>query len=619
MQLLTELKRRNVFRVAAAYAVTAWLVLQVADILLNNFGAPDWVFRTLAILFLIGFPITLVFSWAFEITPEGIKREQNVPPEQSISPVTGRRLDQATIVVVVLALGVLAADRLWLERPSPAVATPAVATDASAAARAADRSIAVLPFADLSPNKDQEYFSDGIAEELLNALSRVRDLRVAGRTSSFHFRDRNEDLRTIGQTLGVAYILEGSVRKSAERVRITAQLISAADGFHLWSETYDGELKDIFDLQERIARAITTELEVVLSGKQQERIVEVATENPEAYNLFLQASAIFNRRDRDRLVHASGLLEEALRLDPDFARARSRMAAVLLITPAYASVDQLAFFAAAERQAQIAITQDDRLAEPHAVLGLLFSNNRQYSVAHAEFLSALERDPADVTSNFWFGIHLWMAGYREQAVRYLDRVVEIDPMLPIGLNWRALAYLDQGDLPNARRLYQRAYDLGLVAAAQGGLATVAELEGERDLAARLFAQGMGRAFALPGGPDAAETLSAGLYGGPADRQKALDLVDAYLTSGPERIHGLVPNVLMRIGRPQQALELVASAPLINESLFFAPLWVRPIGDAARQSPYFPEFARRTGLADHWDQYGPPDGCRRQADDHYVCK
>lgn len=611
MNLFTELKRRNVFRVGAAYLVTAWLLLQAGDILLGNFDAPGWVFKSLAALLSLGFPIVLVFAWAYEITPQGIRRERDVASEASITPVTGRRLDQITIVMVVLALGVLAMDRLWLARPMPPAAT-------GAPAPILEQSIAVLPFADLSPAGDQEYFADGIAEELLNALSRVEGLRVAGRTSSFHYRGREADLRSIGETLGVAYLLEGSVRKSADRIRITAQLVSAGDGFHVWSETYNGDVGDIFDLQERIARAITTELKVVLRGDQRERIVEITTENPEAYGLYLQATSIFNRRDRDRLVHAAGLLEEALRLDPDFTRARARLAAVLLVAPSYAPVDQDEFNSAAEREARIAIRQNDRLAEPHAVLGLLYSSHRQYPVAHAEFLRALELEPNDVTSNFWFAIHLWMTGYLDQAGQRLDRVLGIDPLLPIALNWRALGYLNRGDLQAADTFYQRAYDLGLAAAEQG-LSYVAELRGDRGLAEKMFARVVGGAFAIPGGPDAAETLSAGIYGGSEERRKAIDLMDDHLASAPERIHGIVLNVLMRLGQHDRALELAATVPLINNTLFMAPLWVRQLGDAAVQSSNFSGFARRTGLADYWDSYGAPDRCRRQAEKDYVCE
>lgn len=559
-----------------------------------------------------------MLAWAYELTPDGVKRSTEPGSEESVRPAAARRLDWLILSGMVVVLALMMVDRVWLARDREAVV--AVPPQDGPAERhvVTDRSIAVLPFADLSPAGDHAYFGDGIAEELLNTLARVRDLRVAGRTSSFYFRDRGENLRVIGEMLGVAYVLEGSVRKSAERVRITAQLVSTRDGYYLWSETYDGELKEIFDLQERIARAIISALAVVLNGEPRERIVEVATENTEAYSLFLQATAIFNRRDRDRMIHASELLQEALRLDPEFTRARSRLAAVLAVVPAYAPVSQDAFFAEAERQARAAITEAGRLAEPHAILGLLFSNQRRYSAAQHEFLLALQADPADITANFWFGIHLWMSGYRDRAVRHLENVLEADPMLPNGLNWRALAYLDAGDLANAHRLYQRAYDLGMVAASQG-LGMVAGLQGDHAAATKLEAQMIRQAFAIPIADADAEILSAGVYGDEEDRERALKLIDDYLASGPERVHGAIPNLLMRIGRPEQALELAVSAPLINETLFFAPLWTRPFGDAARQSGFFPEFVRRIGLAEFWRQYGPPNECRPGLDGEYVCE
>lgn len=618
--LWEELKHRNVVRVGAAYVVIAWLLLQAADILLGNFGAPDWVFKSITVILLLGLPLALVLAWAYELTPDGVKRASEVDDTAPEKPAGYKRLDGLILAGIVVVVAFMVADR-WLDRATEAeideVEEMATAPPGSAAHVVTDRSIAVLPFADLSPGRDQEYFADGIAEELLNALSRLRDLRTAGRSSSFYLHERGESLRAIGEALGVAYILEGSVRKSADRVRITAQLISAADGFQLWSETYDGDLGDIFELQERIARAITSELRVVLSGAQQERIVERATHDSEAYSLFLQATAIFNRRDRDRLVEAAEMLEEALDIDPEFTRARSRLAAVLVVTPAYAPVDQETYFTAAELQARRAIAEDDRAAEPHAVLGLLLSAGRQFLPAHTEFQRALELDPNDVTSHFWFGIHLWMTGYRIPAAEHLDRVLAIDPILPNGMFWRGMVYLDQGDLQRAGRMFGRAYGLGLTSAATG-LALLAALQGETERAIRHYSEAIGQAFTSPGGEDVDAVFADGVFGNEAARTEALSLIEQYLAAEPGRIHGIVPQVLMKMSRPDEALELAARAPLINETLFFLVLWVQPFGDAARQSPFFPEFASRTGLAEYWAEYGTPERCRRRAELDYVC-
>ncbi len=272
MNLLAELRRRNVIRMAGLYLVGAWLITQVAGTILPMFDAPDWVARTVVVLLAIGFIPALVISWVFELTPDGLRREDEVAlaePSDSTEPSTARRMNQMIVVVMALALGYFAFDKFVLvpgrenaseasakvsEPPDSALAVRASQPDAAKAIDA--KSIAVLAFVNMSADKNNEYFSDGVAEEILNALTKIDDLKVAGRTSSFYFKGRNETINTIGSTLGVAHVLEGSVRKQGDKVRITAQLIRAKDGFHLWSETYDGDLKDVFALQEKIAQAI---------------------------------------------------------------------------------------------------------------------------------------------------------------------------------------------------------------------------------------------------------------------------------------------------------------------------------------------------------------------------
>src|SRR5437868_10049979 len=257
MSLFTELTRRKVFKVGGAYLVVAWLAVQAASIGFPAFDAPPWALRIFILVALLGFPIALVFAWAFEFTPGGIKPE------------SGTRSTRA-ILGVAAALSALAFFWYFKGQPSYREGTPLAATAATPALAAAinQKSIAVLPFSDLSPAHDQDYFSDGMAEEILNALAQVKDMKVAGRTSSFFYKGKNEDLRAIGKALGVANILEGSVRKQGDKVCITAQLIRSDDDFHLWSQAYDGDLSDVFQLQERIARAITDQLKVVLSDDQ---------------------------------------------------------------------------------------------------------------------------------------------------------------------------------------------------------------------------------------------------------------------------------------------------------------------------------------------------------------
>ena len=272
-RIVEELKRRNVFRVAVAYVVASWLVLQVADIVLQGIEAPAWVMKVFMLVLALGLPFVLLFSWAYELTPEGLKKEKDVDRTASITPETGRKLNLITIGMLVAVLAVVVVDRTLMHDHD---ATPGD----TVATSVAEKSIAVLAFEDLSPAGDQAYFADGLSEELLNVLAQVPELKVAGRTSSFAFKGTNTDLREIGELLNVAHILEGSVRKAGNRIRVTAQLIKADDGFHLFSETYDRDLEDIFAVQDEIAQKISAALLTEIVGTEASAKQET---DPEAY------------------------------------------------------------------------------------------------------------------------------------------------------------------------------------------------------------------------------------------------------------------------------------------------------------------------------------------------
>jgi TolB-like protein/Tfp pilus assembly protein PilF len=432
VQLFQELKRRNVFRVAAAYVVVSWLLIQVGDIAADSLGFPDWFMAMLFVVLGLGFPIVLVFAWAYEITPEGIKRERDVRPESSITPVTGRRLDQITIAMIALALAVLAVDRLWLARSTPAVATPAPATGAPAPAAVVDQSIAVLPFADMSPGKDQEYFSDGLSEEILNLLAQIRDLRVIGRTSSFAFKGRNEDLRTIGATLGVAYLLEGSVRKAGDDLRITAQLIQVGDGSHRWSQSYDRKLENVFAIQTEIAEAIASALRVNLVGSDVAAPVAHGTASMPAYELFLQARRLIQGRTRAGIEAARELLDEALALDPDYAPAQAAAAQAVLLLAAtsgtYGNIPLGQAVAEAQPRLDRALALDPQLAEAHAVQGLLFLSQRDFARAEPALARALKLNPSLSDALNWRASNLGTAGRLREAVVAQRRLAELDPL-----------------------------------------------------------------------------------------------------------------------------------------------------------------------------------------------
>jgi len=630
MSLIDELKRRNVIRMAGLYLVGSWLIVQVTGTLLPVFDAPSWVLKTLVGLLAVGLVPALIFSWVFELTPDGIKRDAEVEPNRTVAVQTTRRLDRMIIAVLLLALTYFGFDKFVLAPRHEAsliasmthVDQEALKTSGnnSAPARSSDaidrKSVAVLPFTDLSPAHDQEYFSDGMAEEILNALAQVKDLKVAGRTSSFFFKGKNEDLRAIGKTLGVATVLEGSVRKQDDKVRITAQLIQASDGFHLWSQSYDGDLRDVFELQERIARAITDQLKVVLAGEQKTRLVPVATTNPEAYALYLQATAIFNRRDGAHFPDAIADLKEAIRLDPKYARAHARLASFYAIANNYDNTYDLAEAQAnAEREARVAIDLDTTIGEPYAALGVFHEYRREWAAARESLEHAVTLDPSDATATFWLGLSQYDAGYRKLGIASVDRALAIDPLLPNALSWRAFFYLEAGDRESARRMAQRSADQGL-APAEIQLALLAHAEGRNSDAIAHYTRGT--RSTLNGFPEGTlAVLAQAVFGDAASRAKAVAMIDAYLATRPKTVSAGAPWALLQLAEPARALALVEDPQTSNDTLFMVWLWSSH-GTVARTLAQFPEFARKTKLTQIWEKYGAPDDCERKGPDDYVC-
>jgi TolB-like protein len=320
MSFFAELKRRNVFRVGAAYLVVAWLLMQVTDTVVPALHLPGWIVTAVVLFLIIGLPLALIFAWAFELTAEGLKREAEVEPAESISHRTGRKLDYLIIGTLVLALGYFAYDKVLLDpqRDAALVERTTQAFEKQAATAAdAQKSIAVLPFANMSADPEQEYFVDGLAEELLNLLAGIPELRVAARTSSFSFKNENVDIRAIAEKLNVEHILEGSVRKAGDTLRITAQLIEADSGYHLWSRRFDRQIEDVFAIQEEIAAAVVDALKISLLGE----VAKVEEINPEAYTLYLQGKHFYGRRTREGFAKAVEAYQGALKLEPRYALA----------------------------------------------------------------------------------------------------------------------------------------------------------------------------------------------------------------------------------------------------------------------------------------------------------
>jgi TolB-like protein len=411
--LFAELKRRNVVRVGLAYAVVGWFQAQVAEFAFENFGAPGWVLKSITVILLLGLPLALFFAWAFELTPEGIKREKDVVRDESIAHITGRKLDFLIIGVLVLAVGFLLFDKF--------IASP-VEGSSEVTVTSQKQSIAVLPFANLSDDKD--YFADGLSEELLNLLVKIPDLKVPGRTSSFKFKNHNEDLRIIGRALDVEHVLEGSVRRAGERIRITAQLIKVDDGYHLWSETYDRTMADIIDIQDDVAGKIAAALEVHLAPGSNR-----TTSNSEAYALYLQAMATASAFNVGPAA-AVELLDQALEIDPTFAKAHELKASVYYAYSGWmieAPVAQMLV----HQSANAALALDPTLVVAKA-FALTANLDWNWTTELAALTEAANAMPNNILLLDSLVYDLIYTGYFEEGLEVAKREIELDPLSPVG-------------------------------------------------------------------------------------------------------------------------------------------------------------------------------------------
>jgi TolB-like protein/Tfp pilus assembly protein PilF len=456
MSFFNELKRRNVFRVGIAYAVASWLLLQLSDILVPLLNLPESAQRLVLLLLVIGFFPALIFAWAFEMTPDGIKKEKDVDRSQSITGQTGHKLDRSIIVVLLVAVVYFAWDNFSSTAPE-SVATPEV-TPGPAPVEYTQKSIAVLPFTNMSEDASNEYFSDGISEEILNSLAKVTELKVAGRTSSFAFKGRNEDLRLIGETLGVSHILEGSVRKAGNKVRITAQLIKVDDGFHLWSDTYDRELTDIFAIQDEIAGAILEQLKATLLDGQSIATTPVDTR---AYELYLLARQRIYTRNRMQLESALELLDEALEIDPGFAPAWAQkgITNLLLSDQSYGTIP----FVESQTRGRLALNKaielDPQLAEGWAGLGLYQQNQpivEERVLAVASLRKALAINPNLINASNWLHIELNAIGQPQEALQIVEDMLDRDPLYKPGIGNAVITYIFMGKTDEAMNVLKQA-------------------------------------------------------------------------------------------------------------------------------------------------------------------
>jgi TolB-like protein len=455
MSFFAELNRRNVFRVAVAYTLVAWVLIQVSDVVFPRLGLPEWTVTFVIALLFLGFPVALFFAWAYELTPDGLKREKDVDRSESITPYTARKLDRAIMVVLALGLAFLAFDKFVLDPQRDAALKATLSADhvvaveearqagRSEAVTAAEgsRSIAVLAFDDMSPERDQEYLSDGIAEELLNLLAKIPELRVISRSSAFSFKGQNLELTEIAKRLNVGHILEGSVRKSGNRVRITAQLIDARSDTHLWSETYDRTLDDVFAIQDDIAATVVAQLKITLLGE----IPRVEETDPEAYALYLQARHLGRQMTAEALEQSNALFEQAVAIDPDYAAAWDGLAINYVNQAGVGLLPVAEGYTRAREATEKALAINPDFAPAHVGLGwiaMLHDNDLAQAVRHFE--RALQLDPADTDIIGNAATLLLNLGRLDEAVAFNEFAVARDPVAPVGHYNLGISYFYAG-------------------------------------------------------------------------------------------------------------------------------------------------------------------------------
>jgi len=604
----SELKRRNVFKVGVAYAVVAWATLQLASIVSAPLHLPSWFEAFIIVVLVIGFPVALVFSWAYELTPEGVRKTKDVKKSKSITPKTGTRINKVIAGGLALAVGFIVYDKM--------IATEtAVVTEA----QAGQISIAVLPFADMSPGGDQEYFADGVSEEILNVLAGTKALKVTSRSSAFAMKGQNLDVPTMGKRLGVDYLLEGSVRKAADRVRITAQLVEVKSDSHIWSQTYDRDAADIFAVQEDIASAIAGAFEIQFGAGQTAPVVKAPTENRAAYEEYLKGRFYWNKRVIDNLYTAITHYENAIALDPGYALAYLGLAETLVLIPDYspAMIDQRDVYLAAEKNARRALELDPGLGQAHTTLGYILSELDRWNEALAELEAGIETAPDYATAWQWYGNIKGMMGDLDESERLQAKAKELDPLSRIILSNYVDALLNSGKYDEAERELAAALTLfpdfplfyntlGQVEYVKGNWSKMREAS-----AKYLQMQGLDPEIFL-GWVDLAEAnqKTGRLAPVPPKLLENIKALDFYRSA---------PDIVYLSGHRDLAFEELRNLLALTgpRYLAFYGMWL-PSYAPLRKDPAFKALMRETGFVDLWKQYGWPDKCRPLANDDFEC-
>ncbi len=607
MSLLTELKRRNVIRVGLAWLALSWLLLAMSSLLFPALGLPITALRWMILALVAAWIPVLLLSWRYELTSHGVRVDRGPGGDNPLQAITGKRLDQMTVVIVLAALS-LSLIRQFINQTAPptptavTVATPAPAPPPRPPGPVDPHSIAVLPFANLSPSADDAYFADGLSEELLNVLAQIEGLKVTSRTSSFAFRDRSPGLREIAAQLGVASLLEGSVRRQGDAVRISVQLIDAANDRQRWSETYDRQLIDIFRLQEEISQATADALAESLGVRQVK--VMTATNDLEAYEWFLRGRQLFAQRGAN-LPAARELLERAVERDPHFVDAWAALAGTWYVWRSYvaepagvSTLDMSAMTAAK------ALALNPQHPGALAVSARLAADGGD-RLRHAELIGkALALEPNNANTWLWQGLGLFEVGHIEAAHASFVQAQKLDPLSGLQLGWLGITTALRGDRAAAQAMLQRSHALGWRGPAGRAMFFLAHSAGDDSDPTQAYLDWLHDDDGMPQAQrDVARTLASALTD-PTQHSHAQQVLRKAADAEPDLEWAALLQVF---GSTDAAVASSLRAdPERTQALLFT-LWYPQFRDF-RQHPRFFEFAARHGLSAYWTEHGPPDAC-----------